>query len=245
MPRRPRVLLSGYPLHIVQRGINREACFFTDEDYHCYLHWLEESARACGCAIHAYALMTNHVHLLLTPREDGGPSRLMQSLGRRYVQYANRFYRRTGSLWEGRYKSSVVQAESYLLASQRYIELNPVRAGMVGDPGQYRWSSYRANGLGQVDPRLTPHECYQSLGGGAGERQAAYRALFRPELEAEAVDDIRKALRLGMPLGNARFAETICRRLGIRHNSGKRGRPNRPADEPSPQPTRQQQDFGF
>ena len=102
MPRRPRVLLADYPLHIVQRGINREPCFFTDEDYYCYLHWLEESARACGCAIHAYALMTNHVHLLLTPAESGAPSRLMQSLGRRYVQYANRFYRRTGSLWEGR-----------------------------------------------------------------------------------------------------------------------------------------------
>ena len=125
MPRRPRVLLADTPLHIVQRGINREPCFFTDEDYHCYLHWLEEAARACGCAIHAYVLMTNHVHLLLTPTETGAPSRLMQSLGRRYVQYANRFYRRSGSLWEGRYKSSVVQAEDYLLACQRYIELNP------------------------------------------------------------------------------------------------------------------------
>ena len=143
MPRRPRVLLSGYPLHIVQRGINREPCFFAEEDYHCYLHWLEETARACRCAIHAYALMTNHVHLLLTPSENGSPARLMQSLGRRYVQYINRFYRRSGSLWEGRYKSSVVQAEDYLLACQRYIELNPVRAGMVNDPGQYRWSSYR------------------------------------------------------------------------------------------------------
>lgn len=134
MPRRPRVLLADYPLHIVQRGINREPCFFTDEDYYCYLHWLKESARACGCAIHAYALMTNHVHLLLTPAESGAPSRLMQSLGRRYVQYANRFYRRTGSLWEGRYKSSVVQADSHLLACSRYIELNPVNAGMVIDP---------------------------------------------------------------------------------------------------------------
>ncbi|PKO34528.1 MAG: transposase [Betaproteobacteria bacterium HGW-Betaproteobacteria-7] len=245
MPRRPRVLLSGYPLHIVQRGINREPCFFTDEDYHCYLHWLEESARACGCAIHAYALMTNHVHLLITPEKDGGPSRLMQSLGRRYVQYANRFYRRTGSLWEGRYKSSVVQAENYLVTCQRYIELNPVRAGMVVDPGQYRWSSYRANGLGEVDARLTPHKCYLSLGQGDGERQAAYRALFRPELEAEAINDIRKALQSGMPLGNERFAETICGNLGIRHNTGKRGRPNRAVDEKRALPITEQQDFGF
>lgn len=245
MTRRPRVLLADYPLHIVQRGINREPCFFTDEDYYCYLHWLEESARACGCAIHAYALMTNHVHLLLTPAESGAPSRLMQSLGRRYVQYANRFYRRTGSLWEGRYKSSVVQAESYLLACQRYIELNPVRAGMVVDPGQYRWSSYRANGLGQADARLTPHERYLSLGKDGGERQVAYRALFRPELDAEAFNDIRQALQLGMPVGSERFAETICGRLGVRHNSGKRGRPNGLANEASTQPITNQQEFGF
>lgn len=245
MPRRPRVLLADYPLHIVQRGINREPCFFTDEDYYCYLHWLEESARACGCAIHAYALMTNHVHLLLTPKEDGAPSRLMQSLGRRYVQYANRFYRRTGSLWEGRYKSSVVQAESYLLACQRYIELNPVRASMVVDPGQYTWSSYRANGLGQTDVRLTLHEIYLSLGKDGGERQVAYRALFRPELDAVAVGDIRQALQLGMPIGNERFTETICSRVGVRHNSGKRGRPNGPANEASAQAITNQQDFGF
>lgn len=245
MPRRPRVLLAGYPLHIVQRGINREPCFFTDEDYFCYLHWLDESARAYGCAIHAYALMTNHVHLLLSPKEDGASSRLMQSLGRRYVQYANRFYRRTGSLWEGRFKSSVVQAESYLLACQRYIELNPVRAGMVADPGQYRWSSYRANGLGEIDVCLTQHELYRSLGCDGGERQAAYRALFRPELDTQAVDDISKALQLGMPVGNERFAETICESLGIRHNSGKRGRPMRSSDEAGIRPIMDQQDFGF
>lgn len=210
MLRRPRVLIAGYPLHIVQRGINREPCFFTDEDCHCYLHWLEESARACGCAVHAYALMTNHVHLLLTPAESGAPARLMQSLGRRYVQYANRLYRRTGSLWEGRYKSSVIQAEDYLFACQRYIELNPVRAGMVADPGQYRWSSYRANGPGQADARLTPHALYPALGRDARERGPAYRALFRPEMDAEAAADIGQALRLGIPLGNERFAETVC-----------------------------------
>ena len=163
MPRRPRILLADHPLHIVQRGINREPCFFADEDYQCYLHWLEEAARDCGCAIHAYVLMTNHVHLLLTPAVSGAPVRLMQSLGRRYVQYANRQYRRSGSLWEGRYKSSVVQAENYLLACMRYIELNPVRAAMVIDPGDYRWSSYRANGLGQPDARVTPHALYLGL----------------------------------------------------------------------------------
>ena len=244
MPRRPRILLADHPLHIVQRGINREPCFFADEDYQCYLHWLEEAARDCRCAIHGYVLMTNHVHLLLTPTTPGAPVRLMQSLGRRYVQYANRQYRRTGSLWEGRYKSSVVQAESYLLACMRYIELNPVRAAMVVDPGAYRWSSYRANGLAQPDARLTPHPLYLGLDVKLASRCHAYRALFRPQLDNDAASEVRHALQLGMPLGSERFAEAICVRLGIRRNTGKRGRA--PADErESPIALTEQQGFGF
>ena len=244
MPRRPRLQLAEVPLHIVQRGINREPCFFAEEDYHCYLHWLEEAARDCRCAIHAYALMTNHVHLLLTPTVNGSPARLMQSLGRRYVQYINRFYRRTGSLWEGRYKSSIVQAETYLLACYRYIELNPVRADMVADPGQYRWSSYRANGLGLPDARLTPHPLYLAQGLGAMERTHAYRALFRPHLDAEAAVDIRQALQLGMPVGRDRFAELVCAALGIRFNSGKRGR-SVGGTQNETAPIIGQKDFGF
>ena len=244
MPRRPRLQLAEVPLHIVQRGINREPCFFAEEDYHCYLHWLEEVARDCRCAIHAYALMTNHVHLLLTPKANGSPARLMQSLGRRYVQYINRFYRRTGSLWEGRYKSSLIQAETYLLACYRYIELNPVRAEMVADPGQYRWSSYRANGLGLPDARLTPHPLYLAQGSSAEERAQAYRALFRPHLDAEAATDIRQALQLGMPIGRDRFAELVCATAGVRFNSGKRGRPeSKPQNELVPMAG--QEDFGF
>lgn len=231
-------------MHLVQRGINREPCFFAEEDYRCYLHWLEEAARDCGCAIHAYALMTNHVHLLLTPAVSDAPSRLMQSVGRRYVQYANRQYRRTGSLWEERYKSSVVQAESYLLACMRYIELNPVRAAMVADPGGYCWSSYRANGLGQPDARLTPHSRYLGLDVEPAPRCQTYRALFRQQLDAEAASDIREALKLGMPLGSERFSETICARLGIRRNTGKRGRA--PGDERESLPAQiEQQEFGF
>ena len=161
MPRRPRIKLAGIPQHIVQRGINRAPCFFAEEDYHFYLHWLEKSAVDWHCHIHAYALMTNHVHLLVTPENENGIARLMQSLGRRYVQYINRGYTCSGCLWEGRYKSSVVQAESYLFACMRYIELNPVRAAMVSDPAQYCWSSYRHNGLGQADSRITPHPVFR------------------------------------------------------------------------------------
>ena len=244
MPRRPRILLADYPLHIVQRGINREPCFFTEEDQQCYLHWLKEAARDCGCAIHAHALMTNPVHLLLTPGETDAPARLMQSVGRRYVHYVNRFYRRSGSLWEGRYKSSVVQAESYLLACMRYIELNPVRAAMVADPGGYRWTSYRANGLGNPDARLTPHPLYLGLDADPVSRRAAYRALFRRQLDAEAASDVREALKLGMPLGSERFAEAICARLGIRRNTGKRGRAPKDERDPTAALT-EQQGFGF
>jgi len=134
MPRRPRVHIDGTPLHIVQRGHNRQACFFAEEDYHTYLHWLREALAEQQCRLHAYVLMTNHVHLLLTPKKAEAVPRLVISLGRRYVQYINHTYRRTGTLWDSRYKSSLIQAEEYLLSCQRYIELNPVRAGMVDVP---------------------------------------------------------------------------------------------------------------
>ena len=138
---------------------------------------------ASGCLLHAYVQMTNHVHLLLTPPAPDAVSQLVISLGRRYVQYINKSYRRTGTLWDSRYKSSLVQADTYLLLCQRYIELNPVRAAMVDDPAHYRWSSYRANGLGQADPLLTPHPVYAGLGARQADRLAAYRALFsRPKL---------------------------------------------------------------
>jgi putative transposase len=135
--------LSDVPVHIVQRGNNRQAIFFADEDYRAYLGWLNEAATRWACAIHAYVLMTNHVHLLLSPTDPKGVSGLMQYLGRRYVPYINHRYRRSGTLWEGRFKSSLIQSETYLLLCHRYIELNPVRAAMVVAPGDYPWSSWR------------------------------------------------------------------------------------------------------
>ncbi|MBK9160189.1 MAG: transposase [Nitrosomonadales bacterium] len=243
MPRRPRIKLAEIPQHIVQRGINREPCFFAEEDYHCYLHWLQESAADWHCAIHAYALMTNHVHLLVTPARTDGIAKLMQSIGRRYVQYINRSYRRTGSLWEGRFKSSLVQAEAYLLTCMRYIELNPVRANMVSDPAQYRWSSYRHNGLGLADERIAPHPLYLALGEDGAKRQFAYRGLFRSELDAEALSDIRLALAQGQPLGNERFSKIMCAAAGVRRAQRRAGRPNAISD--SWTDVEDQGDFGF
>ena len=144
MPRRARLSLPGVPWHIIQRGNNRSVCFHAEDDYQFYLHYLKEFADKFGCALHAYVLMTNHVHLLLTPARDDSAALMMKHLGQRYVQYVNRTYRRSGTLWEGRFRSCLTQSEDYVLACYRYIELNPVRAGMVLKPQDYRWSSYHA-----------------------------------------------------------------------------------------------------
>jgi len=227
MPRRPRIHLADLPLHIVQRGHNRDACFFAEEDYHVYRHWLGEALKDSGCLLHAYVQMTNHVHLLLTPPKPEAVTQLVISLGRRYVQYINTTYHRTGTLWDSRYKSSLVDADIYLLLCQRYIELNPVRANMVADPAHYRWSSYRANGLGQADPLLTPHVIYTSLGQSEEDRMEAYRALFQLKLDNEVIGDIRTALDQGQPLGDARFIDSIERVTGQRHEVRPRGRPRK------------------
>ncbi|MGB5833962.1 MAG: transposase [Thiohalocapsa sp.] len=172
-------------MHIVQRGHNPAACFFDDQDRLAYLGWLREALERERCRLHAYVLMTNHVHLLLTPQESIRVPQVLISVGRRYVQYINRAYGRTGTLWDGRYKSSLVQAESYLLVCQRSIELNPVRAGMVADPADYPWSSYRANALGESNALPAPHPQYLSLDRDELSGRAAYRDLFRSAL-AEA-----------------------------------------------------------
>ena len=157
MARLPRIVVAGQPLHIIQRGNNRHVIFFADDDYRQYFADMEVAARRCGCAVHAYVLMTNHVHLLVTPEETEGPSRMMQAIGRRYVRYVNQTYRRTGTLWEGRFKSALIDADAYLLACSRYIELNQLRARMVQHPREYPWSSYRHNAHGATDVLFSEH----------------------------------------------------------------------------------------
>jgi putative transposase len=173
---------------------------------------------------------TNHVHLFLTPPSPTAVPQLLSSLGRRYVQSINTTYRRTGTLRDSRYKSSLVHAGTYLLQCQRYIELSPVRAGMVDDPAYFRWSSYRANGLGQPDPLLTPHPLYTALGRAEPERLDAYRSIFRSELDADAINDIRVALNQGQPLGNSRFVDQIEKATGQRREVRPRGRPKKIVD---------------
>jgi putative transposase len=167
MPRQPRPDLADVPQHVVQRGNDRQPCFYATEDYRRYLAGLRESAIRYGCSVHAYVLMTNHVHLLVTPSSAGAVSRMMQWLGRQYVGYINGRYRRTGTLWEGRYKSCLVDTERYLLTCYRYIELNPVRAAMVADPADYAWSSYRTNAQALPDKVVVPHAEYLRLGADA------------------------------------------------------------------------------
>lgn len=218
MARLPRIVVPGQPLHLVQRGNNRQAVFFADEDYRRYLEDLREAAPSSGCAIHAYVLMTNHVHILLTPATTQSPSNLMQALGRRYVRYVNGAYRRSGTLWEGRYKSALIDTEHYLLTCYRYIELNPVRAGLVTTPGDYRWSSYRATALGQKDEILTSHALYLRLGATDGVRHTAYRELFRSHIEDAAIRELRVATELGHIAGSERFKEQIETMLSRRIN---------------------------
>jgi putative transposase len=240
MPRRPRIHIDGVPLHIVQRGHNRGASFFDDENRHAYLHWLSEALQREHCQLHAYVVMTNHVHLLLTPEHATAVARVIISVGRRYVQYINHTYGRTGTLWESRYESSLVQAEIYLLLCQRYIELNPVRAGMVCDPGEYPWSSYRANALGQAHAILSPHRLYLALSLDDTVRCDLYRDLFRTALDEEPLADLRMALNQGQPIGNSRFYAQIEAMTGQRHELRKRGRPQKTKEKEPIQDTEQQ-----
>jgi len=194
MPRLPRLNLVGIPQHIIQRGNNKQVCFYVEKDYTVYLDKLNEYGKKYNVSIHSYILMTNHVHLLLTPEEEGnGVSRLMQSLGRYYVRYINQTHGRTGTLWQGRFKSTLVDSEKYFLTVSRYIELNPVRANMVGHPAEYPWSSYQKNAIGKSIELLTPHDCYQSLGQADEERQKVYRGLFDELIPEHTLQEIRDA----------------------------------------------------
>lgn len=212
MARLPRYFVPGQPQHIIQRGNNRQAIFAAETDYRFFRDALVEAASKHGLAIHAYVWMTNHVHLLATPGFDDSIGKVFQSAGRRYVQYFNYTYKRSGTLWEGRYRATVVDSERYLLTLMRYIELNPVRAGMVAVPEDYPWSSYRRNALGEAGldlDWLSSHEEYSRLDLDDADRQKAYRALFDTAIDRDDLAEIRDCTHKGWALGGERFRAEI------------------------------------
>ena len=199
------------PVHVIQRGNNRQALFTSDKDIVAYAHWLTEGAIKFNVRVHGWVFMTNHVHLLLTPSSENAISRLLQYLGRIYVRYFNFAYARSGTLFEGRFKSSPVQQERYLLTCLRYIELNPVRAGMVTDPGDYQWSSYRMHAFGIAASLWSPHEAYLALDGDKGARQRTYRALAGEALDQDVIAKIRHCANAGLVLGTEKFRSQIAK----------------------------------
>lgn len=225
--RLPRYFVKGYPQHVIQRGNNRDVIFASDADYLFYLECLAEAAEKHRLQIHAYVLMTNHVHLLATPESEESLPKTMQSIGRRYVQYFNRTYRRTGTLWEGRYKATVIDTDQYFLACSRYIELNPVRAGMVSHPGEYPWSSYPLNALGKNAEFVTPHSNYLALGRDKIACQRAYQSLFDVALTDQEIKDIRESTRKEWALGDDRFKERVEVLSQRRATPLSRGRPKK------------------
>ena len=227
MARRARLKLAGLPLHVIQRGNNRSDCFFHERDYLLFLRLLEEMGNLFACSVHAYVLMTNHVHLLVTPGQPEGISQMMKNLGQRYVQYVNRTYERTGCLWEGRFRSSIVDSEGYLMRCYRYVELNPVRAGIVQHPAHYAWSSYHANALGRACSIVVPHAQYAALANSEEERRARYSELVDSALSSEELEEIRAAARGGYALGCRGFVSEIESALGKRATARPGGRPRK------------------
>ena len=225
MARLTRVNPVGVPQHIVQRGNNRQICFGGEEDMKAYLNWLEEYSIKHGVEIHAWVLMTNHVHLLCTPLSEEAISKMMQSIGRMYVRYYNYTYQRSGTLWEGRFKASLIDSERYLLELHRYIELNPVRAGMVEEPSEYSWSSYGCNGLGMESKLQTPHKLYLALGKTKQERLSNYSELFKVHVGVELLTEIRDSLNKGLALGSERFTTQIEALTNKRITPRKAGKP--------------------
>jgi len=223
MPRPPRLESPGITLHVVQRGNNRQPCFFRDRDYAYYLHRLGNLLAELNCELHAYVLMTNHVHLLLTPSEPGTVSRLMRALGSAYVRFINASLDRTGSLWEGRFKSCPVDGAGYALACIRYIELNPVRAGMVRQPGQYRWSSFHHTGLGRPDPLVTAHRAFEELAVDPGLRRARYLELVEAGIDAKTLEALRLHAMRQKAWGCQAFSADLELALGVPASIRRRG----------------------
>lgn len=227
MARLPRLTVPGYPHHIIQRGNNRQAIFADTADYELLLALLEEQSKKHGVAVHAYVLMSNHFHLLATPDTAQGIPSMMQAIGRTYVRRFNQRHGRSGTLWEGRYKSTLIQAERYLLACMVYIDLNPVRAGLVADPADYRWSSHHRYVGRHADRLVTPHPLYWELGNTPFSRDAAYGELVRAGIGADQQRALTDSALRGWALGEPDYVADLQRRTARRLTRAQAGRPFR------------------
>ncbi len=223
MARQARFVLPGHPQHVIIRGNNREPIFCAEEDYRFYLEKLKQACDKHDCDVHAYVLMTNHVHLLITPHHENSLSKVMQMVGRYYVQYFNHTYNRTGTLWEGRYKASLIDSDTYALVCYRYIELNPVRADMCSHPSEYPWSSYSFNALGKDNDLVVMHGLYRGLGRSAAARQKAYRTLFRARVAEKSLIEIREATNKAWVLGSDHFKDKVEAQLNRSVKPSQRG----------------------
>jgi len=231
MPRQPRLIVACYPHHLIIRGNNRSAISYSEKDRHFFIDCLLDAKEDTGCLIYSYCLMTNHVHLLAEPETKDGAKRMIQSLGRRYVRYINSTYKRTGTLWEGRYKSSVVSKDSYLLACCRYIELNPVRAKIVRDPCQYPWSSYSFRAEGKPNKLLTEDPVYRTFGDRPSERQRAYQRWMKESIPDGEWSTIRRMTQRGGLVGDQDFLNRISKILSRDIIFRSRGRPRRGSEK--------------
>ena len=225
MSRTTQFKLAGIPLHIIHKGDHRFVCFYTGEDYHYYLNCLKEASREECTRIHAFVLMTDHVHLLVSPQCEQSVYRMMMYLGQGYTRYFNKKYYHHGDLWEDRFRSCIIDADNYLLTCQRYIESNPVRAGMVSRPSEYQWSSYLVNAHGLHTDFIRPHTKYSALGINQADRRKAYRELFRNQLDPRLVDEINEHTNGGYCLGSDQFKHKIESMLGRRVLRGNQERP--------------------
>lgn len=232
MARLPRLTVPGYPHHVILRGNNRQAIFLDDGDFRTFLTLLGEHAQTAKVAVHAYALMPNHLHLLLTPEAAPGLPILMQALGRRYVQHFNRRHRRTGTLWEGRYRATLVDSDHYLLRCMAYLDLNPVRAGIVGQAADYLWSSHGHYVGLRHDPLITPHALAWALGNTPFAREAAYAALVRQGLSTDEQRELTESALKGWVLGSPTFLSSVQKQTTRRLSRNKAGRPRKISQAP-------------
>jgi len=210
MSHRKRTLVEGMTVHVTNRGNNKMMTFREEQDYETFLWFLRFAAVKYKLDVHSYAVMSNHYHVMVTPTSPLGLSRGMQSLGRRYVRYFNDRYERTGTLWEGRFRTALIVDERYWLTCLRYVEMNPVRAGIVGSPDSYRWSSYRTHAFGERDPVISPHAVFDGLATRADQRQEVWRRMCAPPVQIEQLAALRKSIRDGIVIGESLDAIDVC-----------------------------------